>query len=116
MKTFIKREREKRGIYQKDLAVELNIAPATMATYENTDRDPPLDILCQIADRFDVSLDVLVRGKEKDRSEERSMDFAMSRYEKYSPAELDELSSLIQYLRYRKVRELSEGQGSKDTP
>jgi transcriptional regulator with XRE-family HTH domain len=96
MKTFIKREREKRGIYQKDLAVELNIAPATMATYENTDRDPPLDILCQIADRFDVSLDVLVRGKEKDRHNGRSVQEILDEYKSLSTEEINLLVAVLQ--------------------
>lgn len=81
MKTYIKSEREKRKILQKDLAADLHISPPTLALYENTDRDPPLDVLCAIADKFDVSLDLLVRGKEKDRPGGRSLHDLISDYE-----------------------------------
>lgn len=114
MKTFIKQEREKRGILQKDLAAALSIATPTLSTYENTDRDPPLDILCEIADRFDCSLDLLVRGKEKDLPKGRSMEELIKRLEGYSLPELRELIALATYLQYRKEREQAEGQGSAD--
>ena len=76
----------------------------------------PLEILCKMADKFDCSLDLLVRGKEKDRPEERSFASVSKRVENYSVAELRELGSLITYLQYRKEREQSEGQVSEDSP
>lgn len=95
MKTFIKHEREKRGMMQKDLASMLCIAPATLAVYEK-DRDPPLDTLCQIADLFDVSLDVLVRGKEKDRPFGRSKDELMKMFSQMSEEEHLWMIALLQ--------------------
>lgn len=91
MKTFIKQEREKRGMMQKDLAAKLNIAPATLALYEK-DRDPPIEILCHIADIFDVSLDLLVRGKEKDRPEWRSIEEIAKAFNSLSDAHLEMLA------------------------
>lgn len=96
MKTFIKQEREKRDIMQKDLALEMCIAPATLATYENTDRDPPLEILCKMADKFDCSLDLLVRGKEKDRPFGRSKDDLMKMFSGMSEEEHLWLIALLQ--------------------
>lgn len=98
MKTFIKQERDKRKVQQKDLAAKLSISPSTLATYENTDRDPPLDILCEIADLFGVSLDLLVRGKETDRPEERSVKGLLTKYDALTTDQLIMLRDTLQAL------------------
>lgn len=65
MFTRIKAEREKRGMEQKELAARIGIAVPTLGNYEAGRREPSLDVLCAVADLFDISLDMLVRGKEK---------------------------------------------------
>lgn len=105
-----------KGMTAEDLAQKIKLSKQTIWAYGRGDRNPDPQTLCAIADALDVSLDLLVRGKEKDRSEERSMEGAIKRYENYTPAELEELGALIQYLRYRKERELQQGQASSDTP
>lgn len=108
--------RKQKGLSMKQLGEMVGLAEVTISTYETGRSEPSLDALCAIADVLDVSLDYLVRGKEKDRPEERSMEAAISRFENYSPAQLRELGSLITYLQYRKERELSEGQDSAGSP
>ena len=108
--------RKQKGFTMKSIGEVVGVAEPTIASYETGRREPPLDVLCALADTLDVSLDYLVRGKEKDRPEERSMEAAISRFENYSPAQLRELGSLITYLQYRKERELSEGQDSAGSP
>ena len=108
--------REAKGISIVTLSEKLKIAKQTLWAYERGERNPTPEVLCAIADELDVSLDMLVRGKEKDRPEGRSMDDVIKRFQNYSPVELRELGSLITYLQYRKEREQSEVQGKEDTP
>lgn len=112
----MKNVRESKGISVGELSEKLKIAKQTLWAYERGERSPTPDVLCAIADALDVSLDMLVRGKEKDRPEERSFASVSKRVENYSVAELRELGSLITYLQYRKEREQSEGQVSEDSP
>ena len=108
--------REKRKMSQKDLAEKIGVAPSTITNYEAGVREPSsLSMLCAIADALDCSLDMLVRGKEKDRPEERSFEELAKRLEAYSLPRLEELLALVNYLIYRKRREQAEGQGSADT-
>lgn len=57
-------------ISQKQLALELNIAPTTMNGYINNRREPDYRILKQIANYFHVSTDYLLGNVSND-----SMDF-----------------------------------------
>lgn len=57
-------------ISQKQLALELNIAPTTMNGYINNRREPDYKILKQIANYFHVSTDYLLGNQPSD-----SMDF-----------------------------------------
>ena len=57
--------RKKHGMTMKELGELVGVAEITISTYETGKREPPLETLCQIADVLDVSLDMLVRGKEK---------------------------------------------------
>lgn len=60
-------------ISQKQLALELNIAPTTMNGYINNRREPDYRILKQIANYFHVSTDYLLGNAPSD-----SMDFLPS--------------------------------------
>ena len=106
--------REKRGLTQKQLADLIGVAPSTVANYENDVRTPNIYALCDIADALDVSLDVLVRGKEKTLSKERAMQEAISRLDGLDSSALREVVAFAQYLVYRKEREQAEGQASAD--
>lgn len=57
--------RKKKGLTMKELGEQVGVAEITISTYETGKREPSLDVLCKIADVLDVSLDMLVRGKEK---------------------------------------------------
>ena len=112
---YLKEIRTEKGLSVDELSEKSNLTKPQLWSYESGRREPPLDALIALADALDVSLDMLVRGKEKDRPEERSFESVSKRFEKYSAAELRELGSLITYLQYRKEREQSEGQGSADS-
>ena len=56
----IKELRIEKGITQKKLAKLLHVSPSTLSCYENNRYEPPLYILCAIADLFGVSTDYLL--------------------------------------------------------
>lgn len=92
----MKELREKQGLTQKGFGDIFGVSEATVSNYENGKRDPDLDSLCQIADYFDVSLDMLVRGKEKDRPAGRSREEMLKMYDQMSEEELVLLQHLIE--------------------
>jgi transcriptional regulator with XRE-family HTH domain len=57
--------REQKGLSQISLAKQLNISNTTLSQYENNKRIPSLDILINISDILDVSVDEII-GREKD--------------------------------------------------
>ena len=112
---MIRKFRKEKGMTVRQLGAEIGVSDSLISLYETGKRNPPIDACVKLANLFDVSLEVLIRGKEKDRPEERSFESVSKRFENYSAAELRELGSLITYLQYRKEREQSEGQGSADS-
>ena len=51
---------EERGMTQKELASQLNIAPSTMGSYVQNTREPDFATLKLLANYFDVSIDYLL--------------------------------------------------------
>ena len=51
---------EERGMTQKELAMQLNIAPSTMGSYVQNTREPDFSTLKMLANYFDVSIDYLL--------------------------------------------------------
>ena len=55
--------RKRKHLRQEDMAEILNIGRQTYCNYENGQRMPDFDILLEISDILDVSLDILLRQK-----------------------------------------------------
>ena len=63
MNDFAKRLRiirKKKGLTQKQLAVEVGVSERGIQSYEIGERNPAFDQLITLADYFDVSIDYLV--------------------------------------------------------
>ena len=58
--------RNKTGMSQEEFAKVLKIAKSTLGMYETDKREPSHEMSSKIADQFDVTLDWLLTGKEKD--------------------------------------------------
>lgn len=58
--TQIKKLREKKGMSQRALAEELNVAQSTVGNWESGIREPSFEMLNKIAQCFNVSVDSLV--------------------------------------------------------
>ena len=57
--------RRAKNMSQTQLARYLRVSASTVGMYEQERRVPDLDALVQLAELFDVSLDYLITGKER---------------------------------------------------
>ena len=57
----IKELRKAQGMTQKEFAAEIGIKPVTLASYEQRKVSPSVDVALRIANRFNVSLDWLLK-------------------------------------------------------
>ncbi|MDE5737575.1 MAG: helix-turn-helix domain-containing protein [Oscillospiraceae bacterium] len=90
MKNNIKQVREQKGMTQKECAEALNITLRAWQTYEQGVSEPRHEILCKIADMFDVSLDYLLNR-------------TISIPERLTQSEIDFENAIIE--RYKKLPE-----------
>ena len=67
IKERLKRLREEKGIYQKDLADKLHITRATIASYETGKSLPSLDVILKYADFFECTTDYIL-GRTNERN------------------------------------------------
>ena len=63
MQLRLKEIRLKRKLTQKKLAEVIGCSVGAYSKYEVGDREPPLDVLCKLADYYDISVDYLI-GRE----------------------------------------------------
>lgn len=93
----LKGVREEKGIQAQWIAKKINVAPSTYSGYENNTSNPSLDIVCKLADVFDVSTDYLL-GKVEDK------DYKIA--EKYKLP--DELAKYVDYIEILKEYDLDD--------
>ena len=82
---------------QAELAKQLKISPSAVGMYEQGRREPALDILANMAEIFEVSIDFLVTGKAATPQE----------HDKINKLLLDRVVSADQRLDSRRVRPFS---------
>ncbi len=56
----LKELREEKGLTQKELAAALNLHSVTYLHYEKSQREPPLTVLAEMANYFEVTTDYLL--------------------------------------------------------
>lgn len=69
----IKMIRQKKRLSQIAFAAELHVCREQISRWENGNKIPPLDILCQLSVIGKVSMDYLIMGRERDYPEKRMM-------------------------------------------
>ena len=62
METRIKNLREDNDLTQEQLGKFLNISQVVYSYYELTKRNIPLELLCRLADFYNISIDYLLYG------------------------------------------------------
>lgn len=92
----LKRIMDEKGLTAIELAEKTGLTKAAVWNYSSGRNAPDPETLCLLADALDVSLDYLVRGKEKDRHEGRSMEELLTMYRNLSDEQLDYLTALMQ--------------------
>jgi len=112
----LKTIREAKGIGADELAERTGLTKMKIWNYESGRNQPDPEALCLLADALDVSLDMLVRGKEKDRSEERSLEYAVNLLKRLAPEEQEFLVSIASLLQYRRQSSEPRDQAPKETP
>lgn len=60
----LKEIRKKKKLNQLKVAMDLNISRESLSYYENGKREPSLDLLVQMSEYFNVSINYLITGKE----------------------------------------------------
>ena len=96
----LKQLREDRKLLAKDFAKDMNVEPATITNWEKGNRFPKDDVLVQIADYFNCSIDyllgrtdfkdaVVVESKLNDQTIEIEIDKDYS--EKLTPADIENI-------------------------
>lgn len=60
----LKELREEKGLTQKQLSNELKLNSVTYLHYEKSQREPPLQVLVEMARYFNVSVDFLLGVKD----------------------------------------------------
>ncbi len=102
--------RTERGIYQKELAVYLNVSIGTVSNYEKGIHYPDLITLCKLADFFGVTTDYLL-SRTKYRYNPETLNRPLTK--DYTIANLvnttlelsqKDLSSLVDYVELLKLR------------
>lgn len=56
--------RKQRKFTQQKVALDLNISRESLSYYENGKRQPSIELIIQMADYFNVSIDFLLTGKD----------------------------------------------------
>lgn len=67
---YLKELRQSRGVSQQVVADYLEITRQAYSNYENGNRAPDTETLLKLGEYFDVSVDTLLRGKEKAPTED----------------------------------------------
>ena len=99
----IKQLREELKLNQEELAKKLNISPSTIAMYETNRRQPNYDILENLSNIFNCSLDYLL-GKSNIRNPEE-IKFANAGgidIEGLSEEEINEIQRQVEFMRWKK--------------
>lgn len=85
---MMRKPRKEKRMTMKELGEAVGLSQTAIHHYEIGDRQPPVDVLVAIADVLGCSLDLLVRGKEKEPSRidrERLADASVDAFSNLSP-------------------------------
>ena len=111
----LRKIRESKGISAETLGDLVGVSKHSIWGYETGRTQPDPETLCKLADALDVSLDLLVRGKEKDRLKGRSLVDLVEMYRELSDEQLDYFILALQAAKADKRFQAHLRQGEKET-
>ena len=85
---------DEKKITVPELVEKTGLTKNMIWAYQSGRNNPDPETLCALADILDVSLDMLIRGKEKDRPEGRSLKEMVNDYENL-PDEVLEMNIVV---------------------
>ncbi|QGH32583.1 helix-turn-helix domain-containing protein [Gracilibacillus salitolerans] len=103
----LKRLRQNKKLYQKDLAQKLNISKSAIGMYERNEREPSFELLTKISDYFDVSISYLVDGKEHKKEEDQG-DLFFFDMKGLTEEEIDDIKRHIDYVKWKAKQDRGE--------
>jgi transcriptional regulator with XRE-family HTH domain len=119
--TRLKELRIKNNLTQKKLAKELNMQNTAISKYELGERKPDYEILEQIGDFFDVSIDYLLGRTDYKINDINEINYVKKEQGRYNSL-IDDLTSLSEdsqeeikkLIELYKIKEMQERNKSKD--
>ncbi len=96
-KDKLRNTRENKELSQTEMAQKLGIAVTTYRNYENTTREPNYEILVNIANLLDVSVDYLLGNENKGNS----LNVLLLKSSKLTERSFRELNLYLDYLIYK---------------
>lgn len=94
MAIALKKIMDEKKITVPELVEKTGLTKNMIWAYQSGRNNPDPETLCALADILDVSLDMLIRGKEKDRPEGRSLKEMVNDYENL-PDEVLEMNIVV---------------------
>lgn len=98
----LKSLRNSKKLKQEDLATKLNISKSAVGMYERNEREPSFEIIKKISDFFDVSIDFLLTGIEKNKNTDNLFFFDM---EGLDDEEIEDIKRHIDYVKWKSGQE-----------
>lgn len=109
MQTRIRELRKERKLHQSELAAKINVSQQTISRIETGDTTLPADILIDLANFFDVSIDYLLCQTDSRRSTDFQIEFNRILEDNYRLCKMFEnLTPQNQNLIFCLIEQLSE--------
>lgn len=108
----LKELRAQVGYTQQELAEKIGTKQQTYAGYENGRHEPSIDILIQIANLFDVSMD-FITARKIDENNGNDVSRELEDYERLKIATMDNIMELLEHRQHNEWVKESVKQKSK---
>jgi transcriptional regulator with XRE-family HTH domain len=106
----IKELREKKGLQQKELSIDLGVSQPTISDWESGRKQPSSKSAAKIADYFSVSLDYLLGRETETAITPEDVKFALfgGGHGEITDAEYEDVLRYAEFVRERKRREKND--------
>lgn len=102
--------REKKGIEQQELADELNVPRSTLSCWENDLRTPKIEQIQEIANYFNVNMDIISRDYSNNNCKEDDIKMLLDAYQGLSDTDKEFMRNMIIERRKLIDKQLEKGQ------
>lgn len=89
---------------QEDLANKINISKSAIGMYERNEREPSFEIVEKLANYFEVSIDFLLTGRERTKSNDNGNLFFFD-MDGLNDEEIEDIKRHIEYVKWKSEQE-----------